>query len=275
MLNGPNWRTHGVRKEPGVSRSRVSRLSVDTFQSASRLRKPGRIRPAVRCTHHLVLAKLFLATDAFLSFENITVILWLGKMSGSPKSPLITEEEITTGESDLPISSIVRAVCQAAGNGPDLLYEVMVKLSLMVEATAPTYGLSIWTLETAQRPRLKWAEGLDETELTEAERAVAETLAAPQMFPELKSGDSAFCFVLAKPVTDRQGAALYGCCVRPLSEQQAKNLRALIDVTQLAHSHVAAGKSVQPFKEDAVGIVLRRCRSGFHESRNARNGKVR
>lgn len=175
-------------------------------------------------------------------------------MSGSPKSTLITEEEITTEESSLPISSIVRAVCQAAGNGPDLLYEVMVKLSLMVEATAPTYGLSIWTLETAHGPRLKWAEGLDETELVEAERAVAETLAGPQMYPEIKSGDSAFCFVLAKPVADRQGAALYGCCVRPLSEHQAKNLRALIDVTQLAHSHVAAGKPVQPFKEDAAGV---------------------
>ena len=44
----------------------------------------------------------------------------------------------------LPISSIVRAVCEAANGGPDLLYEVMIKMSLMVEATAPTYGLSIW-----------------------------------------------------------------------------------------------------------------------------------
>ena len=41
----------------------------------------------------------------------------------------------------LPISSIVRAVCEAANGGPDLLYEVMIKMSLMVEATAPTYGL--------------------------------------------------------------------------------------------------------------------------------------
>jgi hypothetical protein len=46
----------------------------------------------------------------------------------------------------LPISSIVRAVCEAANGGPDLLYEVMIKMSLMVEATAPTYGLSIWAL---------------------------------------------------------------------------------------------------------------------------------
>ncbi|MGI8735207.1 MAG: sigma-54 interaction domain-containing protein [Pyrinomonadaceae bacterium] len=170
-------------------------------------------------------------------------------MSGSTNSTLEATEEVSSG-GNLPISSIVRAVCQAAGSGPDLLYEVMVKLSLMVEATAPTYGLSIWTLETAQRPRLKWAEGLDEGELLEAEREVAETIAGPTLFPEINSGDASFCFVLAKPVSDRQGAALYGCCVRPLSEQQAKNLRALIDVTQLAHSHVSAAKSsVQPVKE--------------------------
>jgi len=170
-------------------------------------------------------------------------------MSGSNNSTVDSEVE-SSAENSLPISAIVRAVCQAAGNGPDLLYEVMVKLSLMVEATAPTYGLSIWTLESAQRPRLKWAEGLDETELAEAEKSVAHTLAGSST-AEIKSGDSAFCFVLAKPVSDRQGAALYGCCVRPLSEQQAKNLRALIDVTQLAHSHVSSVKAaVQPAKED-------------------------
>lgn len=152
-------------------------------------------------------------------------------------------EDVSLGQNDLPISSIVRAVCQAAGNGPDLLYEVMLKLSLMVEATAPTYGLSIWTLETSQRPQLKWAEGLDEEELQGAESAVAEAIGGQNMFAETKSGDSAFCFVLAKPVSDRQGAALYGCCVRPLSERQAKSLRALIDVTQLAHLHVSALRS--------------------------------
>ena len=69
---------------------------------------------------------------------------------------------------------MVRAVCRAAGNGPDQLYEVMVKLSLMVEATAPTYGLSIWTCATTGQAQLKWAEGLDETELLRAEKAVAE-----------------------------------------------------------------------------------------------------
>src|SRR5712691_7133298 len=77
----------------------------------------------------------------------------------------------------LPIASIVRALCQAANSGPDLLYEGMVKLSLLVEATAPMYGLSIWTLERGQRPRLKWAEGLSEPELATGEEVVSETLA--------------------------------------------------------------------------------------------------
>ena len=49
--------------------------------------------------------------------------------------------------SPLPLSSIVRALCQAASSGPELLYEVMLKLSLVVEATAPMYGLSIWNVE--------------------------------------------------------------------------------------------------------------------------------
>lgn len=150
---------------------------------------------------------------------------------------------MSVDQNDLPISAIVRAICHAAGGGPDLLYEVMLKLSLMAEATVPTYGLSIWTLETAQRPRLKWMEGLDEEEILEAERVVAETLAGSALLPEINTGDSAFCFVLASPCSERQGAALYGCCVRPLTEGQAKNLRALIDVAHLAHSHVSGTRN--------------------------------
>src|SRR5678810_230660 len=74
----------------------------------------------------------------------------------------------------LPISSIVRAVCEAANGGPDLLYEVMIKMSLMVEATAPTYGLSIWATSDAGNPTLRWAEGLEETEIAIGETAGAE-----------------------------------------------------------------------------------------------------
>lgn len=178
-------------------------------------------------------------------------------MSDTANSGLEAVNEMAFEENGLPISSIVRAVCQAAGNGPDHLYEVMVKLSLMVEATAPTYGLSIWTSERAGRPQLKWAEGLDEAELGEAEKRVAETFASPALFPEIKPGDPAFCFLLAKPQLDRAGAAFYGCCVRPLSETQAKNLRALIDVTQLAHAQASAVRPNPNKDEEApVGSVL-------------------
>src|ERR1700682_6189511 len=86
--------------------------------------------------------------------------------------------ESASTEHQLPIGSIVRALCQAANSGPDLLYEVMLKLSLLVEATAPMYGLSIWTLQDGERPKLEWAEGLQEEELSAGERVVTETLMA-------------------------------------------------------------------------------------------------
>src|ERR1041384_281478 len=78
------------------------------------------------------------------------------------------------GSAQLPISSIVRAVCEAASGGPDQLYEVMIKMSLMVEATAPTYGLSIWATSDAGKPTLRWAEGLEENEIAIAEGTVSE-----------------------------------------------------------------------------------------------------
>src|SRR3981081_1115598 len=80
--------------------------------------------------------------------------------------------------SEFPIASIVRALCQAANSGPDLLYEVMLKLSLLVESAAPMYGLSIWSLENGQWPQLNWAEGLQEEELAAGEEVVNEALAA-------------------------------------------------------------------------------------------------
>ena len=171
-------------------------------------------------------------------------------MSSSPELRSSTVEQSSLDQNNLPISSIVRAVCQAASSGPDLLYEVMLKLSLMVEATAPTYGLSIWTLTTGQRPRLKWVEGLEEDEIAEGQNVVAETLSVAGAFPTITAGSSAFCFVLAAPTGRREGAALYGCCVRPLTEQQAKNLRALLDVAHLAHSHVATAKTPVPNEQE-------------------------
>ena len=148
--------------------------------------------------------------------------------------------------SALPISSIVRALCHAANAGPDQLYEVMLKLSLLVEATAPMYGLSIWTVDGDQKPRLNWAEGLDEQELADGQRVVHETLSSETAWRDTREGDTSICFVLASAKPGRPGAALYGLCVRPLSARQARDLGAIIDVTRLAHSHVSATRPAQP-----------------------------
>src|SRR5262245_54088146 len=137
----------------------------------------------------------------------------------------------------LPIGSIVRAVCEAANGGPDLLYEVLIKMSLMVEATAPTYGLSIWATSDAGKPTLRWAEGLEETEIATGEVAVAEIFSSKGRPQPAQEGDQAICLLLALPSNGREGAALYGRCVRPLTVQQAKELNALSDVAHLAHSH--------------------------------------
>ena len=54
---------------------------------------------------------------------------------------------------------------------------------------------------------------------------------------QAKEGDSAICLILTLPSGPRDGAALYGRCVRPLSTDQAKELKALSEVALLAHSH--------------------------------------
>ena len=150
----------------------------------------------------------------------------------SPDTPVSESSSL-----QLPISSIVRAVCEAAKGGPDLLYEVMIKVSLMVEATAPTYGLSIWATSDSGKPTLRWAEGLEETEIAVGENAVAEIFTSKGRPQPAKEGDRAICLLLALPSGTREGAALYGRCVRPLTSHQAKELNALSDVAHLAHSH--------------------------------------
>src|ERR1044072_1596411 len=150
----------------------------------------------------------------------------------SPDAPVSDSSSL-----QLPIISIVRAVCEAAKGGPDLLYEVMIKMSLMVEATAPTYGLSIWATSDSGTPTLRWAEGLEEQEIAIGESAVAEIFASKGRPQPAKEGDQAICLLLALPSVMREGAALCGRCVRPLTSQQAKELNALSDVAHLAHSH--------------------------------------
>ena len=155
---------------------------------------------------------------------------------GAPASDLSSNK--------LPISSIVRAVCEAANGGPDLLYEVMIKMSLMVEATAPTYGLSIWSTSDEGKPSLRWAEGLEDREIAIGELAVAEVFATKGRPEPAQEGDHAICLLLALPSGAREGAALYGRCVRPLSAQQAKELNALSDVAHLAHSHQSSANVI-------------------------------
>src|SRR5690242_17191107 len=130
----------------------------------------------------------------------------------------VPSPETSVSESNfprLPISSIVRAVCEAANGGPDLLYEVMIKMSLMVEATAPTYGLSIWATSESGNPSLRWAEGLEDNEIAIGESAVAEIFASKGRPQPAQEGDQAICLLLAMPSAMREGAALYGRCVRP------------------------------------------------------------
>ena len=163
----------------------------------------------------------------------------------------------------LPISSIVRAVCEAANAGPDLLYEVMIKMSLMVEATAPTYGLSIWATTDSGKPTLRWAEGLGEDEIAAAEGPIAELFTSKGRPQPAQEGDPAICLLLALPAGGREGAALYGRCVRPLSADQARELNALSDVAHLAHSHQsfvpaapAIAKTTMPMASSLPGMVF-------------------
>jgi transcriptional regulator with PAS, ATPase and Fis domain len=140
----------------------------------------------------------------------------------------------------LPLASMVRALCHAAMTGPDLLYDVMLKLTLVVDTTAQTYGLATWTQKLGERPRLNWVEGLNEDEISEGESAVAEALAASfDSMQDFKAGDPSLCLVLTAPSSASEGAAIYGRCVRPLTEKQARELRILGDVARLAHAHVA------------------------------------
>jgi DNA-binding NtrC family response regulator len=156
---------------------------------------------------------------------------------------------------NLPISSMVRAVCEAATGGPDLLYEVMIKMSLMVEATAPTYGLSIWATSMAGKPSLRWAEGLEEQEIALAEGVVTESFSSKGRPQPAKEGDQAICLLLALPSSTREGAALYGRCVRPLTADQAKELNALSDVAHLAHSHQSSGIAIENGKPAAIPAI--------------------
>src|SRR5882724_11939805 len=106
-------------------------------------------------------------------------------MFQSPNSE--TANFIPNDGRSLPVDAIVRAVCEAALAGPELLYEAILKVSLAVEAVAPTYGLSIWAVGLDEPPRVKWAEGLNAEEIDEAAMVVANTLAPTSPRTDLKT----------------------------------------------------------------------------------------
>jgi len=142
-------------------------------------------------------------------------------------------------ENHLPLGSMVRAICEAAAAGPEMLYEAMLKLALMVDMTAPTYGLGTWAQHIGERPNLKWAEGLTNEEINEAEQIVSDALATTgRKARKFNPGDDAICLVLSVPALGREGMALYGRCVRRLTERQAAELEALGEVAELAQSYV-------------------------------------
>jgi transcriptional regulator with PAS, ATPase and Fis domain len=159
-------------------------------------------------------------------------------ISPPPQTPIASESKSSTSF-QLPLAAMVRALCQAATTGPELLYEVMLKLTLMIDATAQTYGLATWSQKFTERPRLKWAEGLNPDEIVEAETDVAAALSEANEDREIKAGDRTLCLVLTVPTVYHEGAAIYGRYVRPLTEVQAKQLRVLTDVARLAHAHLA------------------------------------
>ncbi|HEX8000230.1 MAG TPA: sigma-54 dependent transcriptional regulator [Pyrinomonadaceae bacterium] len=165
-------------------------------------------------------------------------------------STAITSENKASASFQLPLASMVRALCQAATTGPELLYEVMLKLTLMIDATAQTYGLATWSQKFTEHPRLKWAEGLNPDEIVEAESAVAQALSRINEGAEIKAGDRMLCLVLTAPTIHHEGSAIYGRYVRPLTEEQARQLRILTDVARLAHAHLALRGDRQKVKRE-------------------------
>ena len=73
-------------------------------------------------------------------------------MSGLPlSSGSDRSDNITAPVFQLPLAAMVRALCKAATTGSDMLYDVMLKLALMVDATAQTYGLATFAQKSGER----------------------------------------------------------------------------------------------------------------------------
>ena len=197
-------------------------------------------------------------------------------MSNAPQSLSGSQENRNETAFSLPLAAMVRALCQAAMKGPDLLYDVILKLTLMVDSTAQTYGLATWTQKMGERPHLKWAEGLDHDEITEAEAVVMTALSLPERATQISAGDHFICMILTATTESHEGAAIYGRCVRPLTDRQAKELSLLADVAQLAHAHVAhRAEQTQTQKVKAVAAITSTALPGMVFTSRAMNEVAR
>jgi transcriptional regulator with PAS, ATPase and Fis domain len=178
-------------------------------------------------------------------------------MSGSTPSCISGNvENIADQPFRLPLASMVRALCRAADTGADVLYGVVLKAALMIDATAQTYGLATFAQRPGESPRLKWVEGLDQEEIGEAEARVGAALALEDGALEMRPGDQTICLILSATTPQREGAAIYGRCVRPLTERQALELRVLSDVARLAHAHAQLREELhKPVKTPAHAEV--------------------
>src|ERR1044071_3494203 len=78
---------------------------------------------------------------------------------------------------ELSLAGVVLPVRRAAETDSDALYDVMLKAALMVDAAAPTYGMATFSQKSGELPRLKWVEGLDPEETSDAQETVGAALA--------------------------------------------------------------------------------------------------
>ena len=126
----------------------------------------------------------------------------------------------------------------------------MLKLSLVVEATAPMYGLSIWSFGSGSTPHLQWVEGLKDVEISLAEANLVKVLSGNADWPKVKPGDTCVWFVLSSSQGQREGRGF-------VWSMRAANLRSAGKGSWRHHRRDEAGTfsrctaSSTPFIKDA------------------------
>jgi hypothetical protein len=140
----------------------------------------------------------------------------------------------------------------------------MIKMSLMVEATAPTYGLSIWATSDSGKPTLRWAEGLEETEIAIGETAVAEIFSSKGRPQPATEGDQAICFCWRFAVScTRRRCALWPLCSTTHSATGEGTQRAQRRRTPGAFTPVVPNPSLARGPSRQLSLQRARCREWF------------